>query len=154
MKVLNPKEQKKIYKMLRKETYVTLCTSSEDIPQATVVLPAFTEDWKFLILADRKRKKVKNMMKNNQVWIVVDKTIFFKIPRAIYIKGRATITPTTQEDFNTFLSYHSWVMRRVIRRLAKEGLEGSVMIEINPEKLITVGIFDSAEETVTCQIPK
>jgi hypothetical protein len=84
----------------------------------------------------------------------VDRTSLFKIPRCIYIKGTARVETLTEKRFEEVLSCHGWLTRRIFRRLAKDGLENSSLIEVEPEKFITFGLFGKMNEQQSFSVPK
>ncbi|MHA2224666.1 MAG: pyridoxamine 5'-phosphate oxidase family protein [Candidatus Hodarchaeales archaeon] len=153
MQSLTQKQVKKLRKLLASSYFIALSTSYNDIPQATMVQLALTKDWKILVIADSATKKARNIRENKNVWLIADKTRFFRIPRAIYIKGTAQVYPVTEENYQEFLSYHSWVTKRILNRLAKNRLNSAVMIEITPTKFITFGIFGKMTEQSSFRVP-
>jgi hypothetical protein len=100
-------------------------------------------------LAKNSRKKIRNIRKNNKVWLTFDATGMFKIPKVIYIEGRAELEPLTQTSFEEFLSYHVMITKMVYKKLIVEGLEGSMRILVKPEKIMTVGIYGKAQDVVS-----
>jgi nitroimidazol reductase NimA-like FMN-containing flavoprotein (pyridoxamine 5'-phosphate oxidase superfamily) len=153
LRQLTQKEQKKLKKILKSVYFYSISTCSDNIPQSTMVQPALTENWKFLILSDKSTKKVRNIQQNDKVWLIADKTGMFKIPRSVYIKGTAKIFQATEENFNEVLSYHGWVTRRIFRSLAKDGIDNSVLLEVTPQKFITIGIFGKMNEQHSFSAP-
>lgn len=81
-----------------------------------------------------------------------DATSSFKIPKAIYIKGKAELELLTQESFEDFLSYHGMITKKIYKKLTAEGLEHSTRIFIRPEKIITIGIFGKLDDTISFTI--
>jgi len=51
---MTEKEAKKIRKALKSVYFYALSTSHNNFPQATIVQPALTEDWRLLVLSDKK----------------------------------------------------------------------------------------------------
>jgi len=150
---MTEKETKKMRKALKSVYFYALSTSLNDFPQATMVQPALTEDWRLLVLSDKRTKKVRNIQENDKVWLIADKTGIFKIPKAIYIKGTANLIQLTKEKFNEVLSYHGIVTRKIFRSLVKNGFDDSVIIEVIPTKFITLGIFSKSNEQISFQVP-
>ncbi|MFW9854846.1 MAG: pyridoxamine 5'-phosphate oxidase family protein [Candidatus Thorarchaeota archaeon] len=150
---MSPKQKDRIKKILKSVYFYSLTTSWKDIPQTTIVLPRITEDWKILIISHKKRKKVQNIQNNPNVWLIADKTGLFRIPHVIYIKGTAKICTLSVEKVNEFASLHSWFSRRLIRRLVRDEIKESVLIEITPSKFTTVGIYGKVTETVSFRAP-
>ncbi|MFX0064397.1 MAG: pyridoxamine 5'-phosphate oxidase family protein [Candidatus Hermodarchaeota archaeon] len=146
---MNKHQKEKIWKLLKSITYCSLSTCFNGVPHTTVVQPAITPDWKFIILAKNTRTKVRNLKHNNRVWLTFDATSMFKIPRVVYVKGEAKLDSLNQRSFEEFVSYHGWITKKIIRRLASGKLEQSTRIIVIPEKFITVGLFAHPEETVS-----
>lgn len=149
MTELNKKQKAKVMKILKKISYCSLSTYSADQPHTTIVQPAVTPDWKILILSKIIRKKVSNIRQNNNVWLTFDAAGMFKIPKAVYIDGTAELESLTQDDFDEFLSYHGWVTKKILSKIASEGFDKSTKITFSPEKIITEGIFAKPDNPIT-----
>jgi nitroimidazol reductase NimA-like FMN-containing flavoprotein (pyridoxamine 5'-phosphate oxidase superfamily) len=148
-KKINDEEKEKIYKILSRITFCSLSTCSNGQPHTTIVQHSITSDLNCIILAKNRRKKISNIKQNNKVWLTFDATGSFKIPKAIYIKGKAELEPLNQESFEEFLSYHGVITKKIYKKLTAEGLEYSTRILIKPEKIITIGIFGKLDDTVS-----
>lgn len=146
---MNEEQKRKIWKLLSGVTFCALSTCSNGEPQTTIVQPSVTPDLKIIILAKNTRKKISNIKQNNRVWLTFDAKGMFKIPKAIYIKGKAELEPLSQNSFEEFLSYHGWVTKKIYKKLTEEGFEHSTRIIIKPEKIITIGIFGKLEDTIS-----
>jgi hypothetical protein len=117
-----------------------------------MVQASITPNLECIILAKNSRKKIYNIQQNNKVWLTFDATGLFRIPKVIYIKGKAVLEPLTQESFEDFLSYHGIITKLIYRRLTVEGLEDSTKITVKPEKVLTVGIFGKAQDIIFFRI--
>ncbi|MFX1379680.1 MAG: pyridoxamine 5'-phosphate oxidase family protein [Promethearchaeota archaeon] len=148
-KKIDEEHQEKIRKVLRGITFCALSTCSNGEPHTTIVQPSITTDLTCIILAKNTRKKISNLQQNNKVWLTFDATGSFKIPKAIYIKGKAELSILTQESLDEFLSYHGMVTKKIYKKLTAEGLEKSTRIFIKPDKIITIGIFGKLEDTIS-----
>lgn len=146
---MNKHQKAKVWKLLKSTIFCSLSTCFNGAPHTTMVQPAITPNWKFIILAKNTRLKVRNLKHNNRVWLTFDATGLFKIPKVVYIKGRAELDSLNQRSFEEFVSYHRWIAKKIIKRLASGKLEQSTRIIVIPEKIITVGLFANPEETVT-----
>jgi hypothetical protein len=146
---MNEDQKRKIHKILTKVTFCALSTCCNGEPQTTLVQPSITTENNIIILSKNTRKKISNIKQNKQVWLTFDATSLFKIPKVIYIKGKAELEILTRETFEDFLSYHGWITKKIYKKLTAEGLEHSTRIIVKPEKIITSGIFDKLEETIS-----
>lgn len=149
LKKMNEEERKKIHKTLSGVTFCAFSTCSNSEPHTTIVQPSVTSDLTVIILAKKTRKKIKNIKQNSHVWLTFDATGLLKIPKVIYIKGKADLKPLDQQSLDDFLSYHGWVTKKIYKKLTSEGLEHSVRIIVKPEKIFTSGIFAKLEETIS-----
>lgn len=146
---MNEEQKRKIWKLLSGIMFCSLSTCSNGEPQTTIVQPSVTPELSIIILAKNTRKKISNIKQNNRVWLTFDASGIFKIPKAIYIKGKAELEPLNQTGFEDFLSYHGWVTKRIYKKLTAEGFEHSMKIIIKPEKITTIGIFGKLEDIIS-----
>jgi uncharacterized pyridoxamine 5'-phosphate oxidase family protein len=146
---MDEEKKNKINKILAGVTFCALSTCASGEPQTTIVQPSVTSDLHIIVIAKNTRKKIRNIKQNNSVWLTFDATGTFKIPKAIYIKGKAELETLTQAYLDEFLSYHGAITKKIYKKLTAEGLEHSIRIFIKPEKIITLGIFDKDLEPVS-----
>lgn len=149
IKKINETQRKKILKVLRRTTFCALSTSFNDEPHTTIVQPSITSELDIIVLSNKKRKKIRNIQQNNKVWLTFDAAGILKIPKVIYIKGKAELETLNQETFESFLSYHGWITKKIYKKLTAEGLDNSMRIVIKPEEILTIGIFDKLENTIS-----
>ncbi|MHA2394911.1 MAG: pyridoxamine 5'-phosphate oxidase family protein [Promethearchaeota archaeon] len=145
-------QKKTLWKVLSGVTFCALSTCSDGEPHTTIVQPTVTSELDIIILAKKTTKKIDNIKKNDRVWLTFDAAGFFKIPKAIYVKGRAELDSLNQENFEEFLSYHGWITKKIYKKLTAEGFEESIRIIIKPEKIITIGIFDKLDNAISFTI--
>ena len=145
-------QKRKVKKILSGVTFCALSTCSGGEPHTTLVQPSVTSELDVVILAKNTRKKIANIKQNDRVWLTFDATGLFKIPKAIYVKGKAELGSLNQSTSEEFLSYHGWITKKIYKKLTNEGFEHSTRIIIKPEKIITNGIFDKLENTVSFTI--
>jgi len=153
LRELDTTNAKKLLKMFKSTKYCTLSTSSNDKPHATIVQPAITSNWEILVFSHHLSKKARNISQNKNVWISVGNTGIFKVPRAIYIEGTATVEQLTGESFQFFLSHHGRYSKRIFLKHVKGELDKFILIKITPRKIMTVGIFDKPEKTLSFALP-
>ncbi|MFX0138930.1 MAG: pyridoxamine 5'-phosphate oxidase family protein [Promethearchaeota archaeon] len=146
---MNEEQKRKIWKVLSGINFCALSTCSDGEPHTTMVQPSVTSELNFIILSKDTRKKISNIKQNNHVWLTFDATGLFKIPKVVYIKGKAELEQLNQTTFNEFLSYHGWITKKIYKNLTAEGFEHMRRIYIKPEKIITVGIFGKLEDTIS-----
>ena len=142
-------QKKKIRKVTSGVTFCMLSTCSEGEPHTTIVQHTVTPELDIIIITKKTRKKISNIKQNDRVWLTFDATGLFKIPKAIYVKGKAELSPLNQENFEEFLSYHGWITKKIYKKLTAEGFELSTRVVIKPEKIITIGIFDKLDNAVS-----
>jgi hypothetical protein len=146
-------EQKdKLWKLLSSITYCSISTCSDGQPHTTMVQPAIKSNWEIIILSGFSKKKVMNLKMNNKTWLTFDLTGMMKIPKVIYIQGRAEIEQLNQELFDEFLSFHGFMTKKILHKLTAEGFSDSAQIKVIPEKIITVGIFGKSQEPVSFKL--
>ncbi|MHA2173810.1 MAG: hypothetical protein ACXAB2_13705 [Candidatus Hodarchaeales archaeon] len=134
METPTEKQARKLWKILDSVYFYSLSTCTENLPQSTMIQPALTKEWQFLVISDSGTKKVRNIKENSNVWLIADKTGMFKIPKCIYIRGTAIVSQLTEKKFEFVLSHHGWLTRRIFRSLTKNGYSKSSLIEITPTK--------------------
>lgn len=139
-------------KLLSGVTFCALSTCSNGEPHTTIVQPSVTSELDIIILAKKNTKKIDNIKKNDRVWLTFDAAGLFKIPKAIYVKGRAKLDSLNQENFEEFLTYHGWITKKIYKKLTAEGFEESIRIIIKPERIITIGIFDKLDNAISFTI--
>jgi hypothetical protein len=146
-------EQKdKLWKLLSSVTYCSISTCSDGQPHTTMVQPAITSDWKIIILSGFSKKKVMNLKLNSKTWLTFDLTGMMKIPKVIYIEGKAEIEQLNQELFDEFLSYHGLMTKKIMQKLTSEGFSDSVQIKVIPTKIITLGIFGKSQDPISFKL--
>ena len=146
---MNEEEKNKIHKILAGVTFCALSTCSGGEPQTTIVQPSVTSELQIIVIAKNTRKKIRNIKQNNNVWLTFDATSALKIPKAVYVKGKAELETLTQASLDEFLSYHGAITKKIYKKLTADGLEHSVRILIKPEKFITLGIFGKDLEPIS-----
>ena len=149
---MNKVQMRKIRKVLSRVTFCAISTCSGGEPHTTIVQPSITSELDVIILTKKTRKKIANIKQNDRVWLTFDATGFFKIPKAIYIKGKAELDSLNEEKFEEFLSYHGWITKKILTKLTEEGFEQSNRIIIKPEKIITFGVFGKLDNAVSFTI--
>ena len=94
---INEDQKSKLKKVLSGVTFCSISTCSEGVPHTTMVQPSVTSELNVVILAKKTRKKITNIQQNNQVWLTFDATGLLKIPKVVYVKGKAELEPLNQE---------------------------------------------------------
>ena len=111
--MMNEKQMNEIRKILSGVTFCALSTCSDGEPHTTMVQPSVTAELNIIILSKNTRKKIKNIKQNNRVWLTFDASGSFKIPKVIYIKGKAELELLNQKTFDEFLSYHGMITKKI-----------------------------------------
>ena len=142
-------QKERVRKVISGIMFCTLSTCSEGEPHTTIVQHTLTSEFDIIIIAKKTRKKISNIKQNDRVWLTFDATGSFKIPKAIYVEGKAKLSTLNQENFDEFLSYHEMITKKIYKKLTAEGFEHSTRIVIKPEKIITIGIFDKLDNAVS-----
>lgn len=146
---MNSEQKKKLWKLLSGVKFCTLSTCSNGQPHSTMVQPSITSEFNIITLSKNTTKKVSNIKQNNNVWLTFDAAGLFKIPKVVYIQGKAELESLTQSTFEQFLSYHGWLTKKIYNKLAAEGFDSFTRIIIKPKKIITIGIFGKFEDTIS-----
>ncbi|MFW9877101.1 MAG: pyridoxamine 5'-phosphate oxidase family protein [Candidatus Thorarchaeota archaeon] len=146
---MKAEQKKKIWKLLKGIKFCALSTCSNGQPHTTMVQPSITHELDFIILSKNTTKKINNIKQNNRVWLTFDAAGLFKIPKVVYIRGKAELTQLNQYGFEEFLSYHGWLTKKIYNKLTAEGLDPFRRIIIKPEKIITIGVFGKFEDPIS-----
>jgi uncharacterized pyridoxamine 5'-phosphate oxidase family protein len=149
---MNVEQMKKIRKLLKGIKFCALSTCSNGQPQTTMVQPSTTSKFNFIILSKNTTKKISNIKQNNNVWLTFDASGLLKIPKVVYIQGKAELKPLTQSTYEEFLSYHGWLTKKIYNKLTMDGFDSFTRIIIKPEKVITIGVFGKFEDTISFSI--